>query len=365
MLKKYLTLSLIAFTAACATPPSDPENSAFVDESKPARAATVTSIDPNATPAVFAPQAAKRQISFDYSTWDDMLDAMVFNMGPSTRQRAPSVRPELGTRFTYGHDSAFRLEGNRIYYSALPDDFILAVSEYKNDLVAIANQYDITTLPRNEQLAFWLNLSNVLTIEQIGLKYPVKFPVRAKYGPDNVTLDEAKLINIRGVALSLKDIRTKIVYANWKSPIVIYGFFRGEIGGPTIRGRAFTADNVNNYLTRNAIEYVNSLRGVSQSGNTLLVSGIYEEARPYYFKNWPQDLRNHLADHLKADVRATINLNAPIRYQAYERRIADLAGGELTRSIASGQVIDGIFGGDTRNSLTSRTSPQVANLIQQ
>jgi hypothetical protein len=312
--------------------------------------------------SVLTPKSQENRISIDYSAWTGLLRDIVFNMGPSSRRRAPTVDPDLGTRSVYGHDSPLRLEGNRVVFSQMSPEYIAAITEYKNDLIAIGNEIDLTAMSRNEQLAFWLNLHNAITIEQIALQYPVRKPSNIRVGPDGAKLNEAKLVTVKGVALSLNDIRTRIVYKNWSAPKVIYGFFRGDIGGPSIRNEAYTASNVSRLLDKNAVEYVNSLRGVTDTSQVLLVSSVYKEARPYFFEDWPNALRTHLRDYLKPEIADSLNLGAPVRFRSYEDDIADLAGGETGSSVASTQVVDS-FTGAPRDS--GNISPQVTRVVRE
>ncbi|MEM8770118.1 MAG: DUF547 domain-containing protein [Pseudomonadota bacterium] len=336
----------MVFIAACATSETSTEKSEFVDFDAPTRASkreTLPVVAPDDF-SVFAPKETTSRLNFDYTALSSMLSAVVYNLGPSTRKRPADVRPNLGTRFVSGHTSPFRLEGNRITYSILDRAVFDAMTEYKDELVAIGNQYELSSLSKNVQLAYWLNLSNVLTIETIAKNYPVKDPKKMRLGDNGERFEDVKLVTIRGVPLSLKDIRTKIVYPHWKSPEIIYGFHRGDIGGPSIKGQAFTAENVSRQLDSLAGEFVNSLRGVSQRRNMLEVSAIYEEARPYFFPSWPTDFREHLRKHMRDSVLEEVNLNAEIRIADYETRVADLAGGDTTSTVAETQAFDAIFG---------------------
>ncbi|MEM9168123.1 MAG: DUF547 domain-containing protein [Pseudomonadota bacterium] len=293
--------------------------------------------------SIFVPKARQtNKVRIDYAAWDDILGSIVFNMGPSTRQTASTVRPTTGTRFVLGHESPFRLEGNRVFFSFMNEEVLTALREYRADLINIGDRYDISGMARNEQLAYWINLHNVLVIETIAANYPVKQPSRLRIGEERVRFDDAKIATLRGVQLSLKDIRTRIIYPNWKSPEVIYGFFRGDIGGPRIASRAFTASNVSSQLIGNANEFVNALRGVSRGRReTVSVSRIFEEARPYYFREWPDALKDHLRAHMREDVQTEVNLNGfDIDFVRYEETVADLAGGEPWTSLAASQVVD-------------------------
>ena len=310
--------------------------------------------------ARFAPKSEAIQTSLDYAVWDDALRYMVFRMGRSSREAAPSVEVGLTGRIKRGHQSRYRLEGNRVIFSFLEQDIIDSLTAYKKDLESIADQIDISSLPRNEQLAYWINLHNAAVIEQLAQQYPIRSPSLAKFGPDQLPLDEAKVISVNGVAMSPRDIRTRIVYPNWNDPKVIYGFFRGEIGGPSISGEAYTSRNVSRLLADNARDMVNSLRGVEKIGSTMHVSEIYEEARPFYFPNWDADLRAHLAKYARDDVADIIARTDRSEATLYERDISDLAGGQPEPSYVDIQTIgtDGIS-----QSQSTRVPASVARLI--
>ncbi|ABC63982.1 DUF547 domain-containing protein [Erythrobacter litoralis] len=300
--------------------------------------------------ARFTPGAQAVDTRLDYSIWNEALDYMVFRMRSSARDVPPPIRSTLGTRMTYGHDSLYRLEGNRILFSFLEDEIKQSLVTYREELAELAGTIDIAGLPRNEQLAYWINLHNAAVISKIAEEYPVKAPARMKVGPEELPLDEAKFITVAGVAMSPKDIRTKIVYPNWKDPRVIYGFFRGEIGGPSINDEAFTGANVGRLLDENAREFVNSLRGVEKRGNTMHVSKIFEEARPYFFNDWVGGLRAHVGKYAREDVTDILLKTASVEADLYEEDISDMAKGERQPIYAAGQGV-------------GRVPPNVARLI--
>lgn len=308
----------------------------------------------------FVPKPSGSQTSLDYAVWDDALRYIVFRMGRSSREAAPSVEVGLTGRRVWGHTSRYRLEGNRVIYSFLEKDILDSLTAYRADLESVADRVDIASLPRNEQLAFWINLHNAAVIEQLGQQYPVRSPSLPKFGPDKVPLDEAKIVTVKGVALSPKDIRTKIVFPNWTDPKVMYGFFRGEIGGPSIPGEAFTGSNVSRLLADNAREFVNSLRGVEKIGSTMHVSKIYEEARPFYFGNWDAALREHLDKYAREEVAGIIAGTSRSEASLYETDISDLAGGQSEPSYVDIQTLgeEGIS-----QSQSTRVPASVARLV--
>ncbi len=297
-----------------------------------AQAASVEDVSPAVfTPsqdddfAVFAPQQNPIQHSIDYSIWDVALKSLVISMGPSLRKSAGRPDPILGTRRTAGHVSRYRLEGSLVAFYFMNDAVKQSFGEYRRDLEATADQLNIQTLPRNEQLAFWLNLHNVALMEKMAQDWPMRQP--REFEINGEPLDDHKFITVSGVALSLRDIREQIVYRHWRDPKVMYGFWRGEIGGPAMQRSAFNAKNVSGLLDRSAREFINSLRGTQKRGKRLDVSTLYAEAAPYYFPNFETDLREHLADYANADVREILEKTETTEANVREYDIADLSGG--------------------------------------
>jgi hypothetical protein len=288
----------------------------------PAHAQTPLSNDALAT---FAPSQSPNNDKIDYSIWDEAMKNIVISMGPSLREGAGRPDPSFGTRRQYGHVSRYRLEGTRVMFSFLDADVIASFTEYRKDLEKTADIVDIQSLSRNEQLAFWINLHNVAMVEQIANAWPVRQPREIKI--DGVPLDEARFITVEGIKLSPRDIREQIVYRHWKDPVVMYGFWRGEIGGPSLQKEAFNADNVARLLVRGAADFVNSLRGTQEGGGRLQVSEHYREAAPFFFPDFEKDLRAHLtrfADEKTVALLASASGADPV---VNERDIADLEGG--------------------------------------
>jgi len=282
----------------------------------------------------FVPQASTNGRTLDYSIFDGVLSDVIVDLGPSTRiwQRKPKA--DLGTRIVTGHKSPLRLEGRRVTFSVFNDEFTSALTAYRQDLEQIATTYDITKFPRKEQLAFWFNLHNLTVMEQIAIEYPTKRPrdIKIDLNGESSKLHDAKILNIKGVSLSLRDIRENIVYKNWRNPNVIYGFFHGDIGSPAIQNYAYTASNLDDLLKDNADEFVNSLRGFRLSSSTGQVSKIYESEGRFFFSNWQPDLKTHLLSHVNEVVKPELLKSAELKPIYYEDMIADLAGGGAPRT---------------------------------
>lgn len=279
-------------------------------------------------------------LRLDYGIWNYMLESMVVYTGPSTRMRSRRPKNTTGSRMIRGHTSPYRMEGNKIAFSRFDKRNKELITEYRQDLERIANEIDIAALPKKEQLAFWLNIHNIVVIEKITHHYPLKKP-QDLIVSQNATLHNAKLLTIHGTALSLRDIRENIVYANWKDPVVAYGFFHGDIGSPSIQFSAYTADNVDILLARNAEEFVDSLRGFQLRGGKANASKLYWDLQPFYFRSFDNDLTQHLKKYMGEEAKQELNGTTGFQMTRYESTIADLVAGRGNRRSSSQVQING------------------------
>ena len=345
---------LVGLTAvlACATP------SSRLSGELPVTAADAQRLD------AFTPRPDGRATTVNYDLLDEVLGGVVLVTGPSLRKRANRPTTATGTRILRRHDSKVRLEGNKIIFSLLNDQAKELLYDITDSLVDIGNREDIAKLSKDEQLAYWYNLHNMLVISTILKHYPAASPSMLTVGESQLPFHEAPVAVIKGVPLSLRDIRVGIVYRNWKDPNVMYGFFHGDLASPNLRARAWKASKLKEQLAANAGEFVNSLRGVRRSESTLLVSRLYGEGRGTLFVDWPKDLRTHLARHAQSEVAADLGSTRRVRYSRYEHRTADMVGGKqwIAASKISAAVIGpvGMFDGSDRMLAYPLGSPSFA-----
>jgi len=141
----------------------------------------------------------------------------------------------------------------------------------------------LTTLPigaynRAEQLAYWINLYNALTLRLVldhpgvGSIHDIDIsPGLFGFGPW-----DKKLIQIEGEALSLNDIEHRILRPIWRDPRVHYAVNCAAIGCPNLARQAFTGANVEAMLTQAAGDYINHPRGAEVRDGRLYASSLYQ-----------------------------------------------------------------------------------------
>ncbi len=149
-----------------------------------------------------------------------------------------------------------------------------ALEEYLEALQAAP----VSELDRPEQLAYWVNLYNALTVKVILDHYPVasirKIDISPGWFADGPW--GAKLVTVEGEEVALDDIEHRILRPLWKDPRLHYAVNCASLGCPNLQPEAFTAENTERLLELGARQYVNHPRGARLEEGKLLVSSIYD-----------------------------------------------------------------------------------------
>ncbi len=130
---------------------------------------------------------------------------------------------------------------------------------------------------RDEQMAYWINFYNALTIEVVLTEYPVDsirdisrslIPLQGPWGDARAQL--------LGRDLTLDNIEHDILRPIWKDPRIHYAVNCASIGCPNLAPMAFTADALEAMLDQGARDYVNHPRGVELMDEAFgVASSIY------------------------------------------------------------------------------------------
>jgi hypothetical protein len=177
---------------------------------------------------------------------------------------------------------------------------------------------------RKEQLAYWLNLYNVTVLDVLVQQYPERDLKKELVGKKSF-LDE-KILNVAGVPLSLNDIQYTILAGNYDNdPRIMYGLYQGNIGGPNIRKRAYSGENVDRFLQDNAEEFVNSNRGTAADEDTFEVSTLYQR-NSQYFPSFDRDLKEHLMRYISGPERSALQAANTFKPDIDDWTITDIYG---------------------------------------
>lgn len=163
---------------------------------------------------------------------------------------------------------------NMVTYSKFSGADKAALNGYLDALAATP----IRQFNRNEQMAYWVNLYNALTVQVILDHFPVTSIRDIDISPGLLAVGpwDKKLITVDGEELSLNDIEHRILRPIWKDPRIHYIVNCASIGCPNLAKTAYSGADIENAMTEAAKAYVNDMRGVSVRNGRITVSRIYD-----------------------------------------------------------------------------------------
>ncbi len=166
---------------------------------------------------------------------------------------------------------------------------------------------EISSYPRDVQLAYWLNLYNALTVDVVLDHYPVDsirdIDISSGWFSDGPW--DAERVEIEGEAVTLNDIEHRILRPIWQDPRIHYAVNCASIGCPDLQPEAFTADNAERLLERGANRYINHPRGAAIVDGELVVSSIYEWFQAD-FAGTEAGVIEHLREYAQDDLAAEL-----------------------------------------------------------
>ena len=160
----------------------------------------------------------------------------------------------------------------RIDYSKVSADDTQILQSYLNRLTGMNPR----KLSRKEQLPYWINLYNALTVKVVLDAYPVDSILSIRPTFFSIGPWDKDFISIHGHNLSLNDIEHRILRPIWQDPRIHYAGNCASLGCPNIAAQAYTADNAESLLDQGCKDYVNHPRGVRFTDDELMLSSIYD-----------------------------------------------------------------------------------------
>ena len=209
---------------------------------------------------------------------------------------------------------------NRVAYARVGAADKRALADYIDGLAGVA----IGAYNRRQQLAYWINLYNALTVKLVLDHYPVASVRDIDISPGWFSIGpwDKQLLAIEGVALSLNDIEHRILRPIWRYARIHYAVSCASIGCPSLQAEAFTAANAEALLTAAARDYVNHTRGARIEDGRLIVSSLYV----WYaedFGDGDADVIAHLRRYARPDLAAALAGIERIDDFTYDWRLND------------------------------------------
>ena len=156
---------------------------------------------------------------------------------------------------------------------------------------------------KDEQMAYWINLYNAVTVQVVLSEYPVDsikdiheglIPYTGPWGDIHTSA--------AGQSLTLDNIEHDILRPIWQDPRIHYAVNCASMGCPNLAPEVYTAENLERLLDQGAREYVNHPRGAELLDEAFgVVSSIYYWF-PEDFGNWDAGVLEHLRKYAEGEL---------------------------------------------------------------
>ena len=154
---------------------------------------------------------------------------------------------------------------------------ITAIDKQKlNSMIKSYSKLNILNYNKNQQLAYWIDMYNMLTIQVILEHYPVK----SITGIDKNWLGyskvwDQKVITIMGKSLTLNDMEHRIIRPIWKDPRIHSAVNCASFSCPNISVEAYNGNVIDKQLNTSFSAWVNSHKGVVLTNSKIYLSQIF------------------------------------------------------------------------------------------
>ena len=174
------------------------------------------------------------------------------------------------------------------------------------------------TLSENDQIAYWANLYNALTVNLILDNYPVKSIRKIKAGAFSIGPWKRDEVTVNGKVLSLNDIEHEILRKNYANPALVHYMVNcASIGCPNLRDKLWNGATLDADRDAAARDFINSPRGVKINGNKLKASSIYDWFKSDFGGSKTSTLA-HFRKYAGPELRAALDAGAKIDGYGYD-----------------------------------------------
>jgi len=264
----------------------------------------------------------------EYDDLDIILKGSVLEMGASTHKPPKQGRTKItGTRIQVGNILKTRQEGNRLMFHEFEDRELLVLRRLRDELLSVPMQLPLKDLSRNEQLAYWFNLHNVIVLAEMSEQYPLtRLKPFFDLGDPKAFISQRRF-EMNGSMISLADIQNHVT-KNWRDPLVIYGFYMGAVGTPNLRTAAYRGGKVYDQLQSNAVDFINSMRGTQIWQGPVLKVSTYYLRMAEMFPDFENSVRAHVEKYAKPDFKRRMITTNRVSAEIEDWHIADLYNGK-------------------------------------
>jgi hypothetical protein len=157
---------------------------------------------------------------------------------------------------------------------------VSALRQYVTDLTAL----DPGTWTTDEQLAYWLNLYNAVTVRLILDNYPLE-SIKDLGGFLKKSPWERELVSVAGRDLSLNDIENEIIRPTFQDPRIHFALNCASVGCPPLKAGAYFPATLSEQLDAVCRRALNEDQWVRVENDQVFLTKIFE----WYADDFKQD----------------------------------------------------------------------------
>ena len=133
-----------------------------------------------------------------------------------------------------------------------------------------------TSLRKREQIAYWANLYNALTIDLV-LSHPKKKTIK-KMGKKFLSFGpwDDEVITVEKSKVTLNDIEHRILRPIWRDHRIHFVLNCASLGCPNLSQTAFTFENIEEQMRTAENLFLNDSRGAKIVGERLILSSLFD-----------------------------------------------------------------------------------------
>lgn len=166
---------------------------------------------------------------------------------------------------------------------------------------------------KNKEMAYWINLYNAFTIKTILDEYPVKSVMDI----DGGKVWDKRTIRIGGKSYTLNDIEKKQLLKRFRDGRVHFAVNCAAASCPPLLNKAWTEDNLQRYLSKQAKAFINNATHNSLSVGSVQLSQIF---------NWYADDfggKDKVLSYIQKYASTEIKSNAKVSFKTYNWSLND------------------------------------------
>ncbi|EEE38343.1 hypothetical protein RKLH11_2185 [Rhodobacteraceae bacterium KLH11] len=212
---------------------------------------------------------------------------------------------------------------NRVAYGQVSAADRAQLDQYLEQLQSV----DPARLTRDQQLAYWINLYNALTVDLILENYPVASIRDITDGVFSFGPWDRPLAQVAGQSLTLNDIEHHIIRPTFDEPRIHYALNCAAVGCPNLMDRAWQAETLERDLAAAEHGYINDPRGVRFDGRgRLILSKIFAWFREDFAPN-EKAVIAYLETAAEPELRAQLQTTPRVNAYEYNWALNDAAAG--------------------------------------